>query len=354
MKLVRIFGCVATLYLGLSMTALADQHPPLGASTLIAHVPFPGYPEGIVVHEGVIYVSGPAAFGVPGNASPSAVFAFDLHSGALLKTITIQNQTGPLKSLSCIAVDEDDNLYVLDETQGVVKIDLKTGRQSVYSGLLYPGLPFRLQPARTRSAQRPRVRQRRQPLHYGFFPGHHLEGEGGRRRAGSVVPIGADRRAVRPQRAARQPRRKQGVLRRNVHAYKHGGGVHAAGGGSSAGERPEGLPYLPGGRGTGRLRIRKVRESFTWCLAGYSQISVLDDETAMRRRDTRVLATDPAQSGVAAALGESRQYRVRWARLSAVDESCQPDGPDGPKRLVRSVQRLGERPGGRLFKGDDQ
>ena len=138
MKLVQLFGCVATLSLAISMTALADPHPPLGTSTLIAHIPFPGYPEGIVVHEGVIYVSGPAAFGVPGNASPSAVFAFDLHTGALLKTITIENQTGPLKSLSCIAVDDDDNLYVLDETQGVVKIDLKTGKQSVYSAPFYP------------------------------------------------------------------------------------------------------------------------------------------------------------------------------------------------------------------------
>src|SRR5262249_31697474 len=109
-------GCaLALMTIGFSMAVLAD--PPLGASKLLARVPFPGYPEGIVVHDGVAYVSGPAAFGVPGNAQPSKIFGFNVNTGALVRKITIQNQPGPMKAISCMAVDNDDNLYVLDETQ---------------------------------------------------------------------------------------------------------------------------------------------------------------------------------------------------------------------------------------------
>jgi sugar lactone lactonase YvrE len=128
-----IYGCALGLILGVS--ARADHNPPLGTSQLFARVPFPGYPEGIVVHEGVVYVSGPASFGI---SSPSAIFAYDLHSGALINTITIQNQNGPVKALSCIAVDDNDNLYALDESQGVLKINLHNGQQSVYAAPFYP------------------------------------------------------------------------------------------------------------------------------------------------------------------------------------------------------------------------
>jgi sugar lactone lactonase YvrE len=111
---------------------------PIGDSKVIAAVPFPGYPEGIAVHDGLIYTSGPAAFGVPGNFAPSKVFAYDIETGALVKTITIQNQAGPLKAISCIAFGEDDNLYVLDEGQGVLQINIETGQQSVYAAPFFP------------------------------------------------------------------------------------------------------------------------------------------------------------------------------------------------------------------------
>jgi sugar lactone lactonase YvrE len=118
----------------------ADSNPSraLGDSKVIAPVGFPGYPEGIAVHDGLIYVSGPAAFGVPGNFAPSKVFAYDIETGALVKTITIQNQAGPIKAISCIAFGEDDNLYVLDEGQGVLQINVETGQQSVYAAPFYP------------------------------------------------------------------------------------------------------------------------------------------------------------------------------------------------------------------------
>ena len=120
--------------------ALANNNPlrPLGDSKVLAPVPFPGYPEGIAVHGNLVYVSGPAAFGVAGNAFASKVFAFDIKTGALVRTITIQGQTGPLKAISCIAFGEDDKLYVLDEQQGVLQIDLESGQQLIYGAPFFP------------------------------------------------------------------------------------------------------------------------------------------------------------------------------------------------------------------------
>src|SRR5437016_3852386 len=129
---------LALLILSVSMAFAQQNQRPLGDSKLIAPVPFPGYPEGIVVVEGIAYTSGPAAFGVPGNFVPSKIFGFDLHTGALVKTITMQNQQGPLNALSCITADDNDNLYVVDEGQGIVKISLKHGTQSVYAAPFYP------------------------------------------------------------------------------------------------------------------------------------------------------------------------------------------------------------------------
>jgi DNA-binding beta-propeller fold protein YncE len=110
----------------------------LGDSKVIAPVPFPGYPEGIAVHDGLIYTSGPAAFGVPGNFVASKIFAFDEQTGALVKTIVVQGQQGPINALSCIAFGDDDDLYVIDEGQGVLKINVETGQQSVYSSGFHP------------------------------------------------------------------------------------------------------------------------------------------------------------------------------------------------------------------------
>jgi sugar lactone lactonase YvrE len=123
----------------LSSPALAVPPRPLGDSKVLTPVPaVPGYPEGIAVHDGLVYVSGPAAFGVPGNFGPSKIFAYDEDTGALVKTITIQGQTGPLNAISCIAFGEDDNLFVADEGQGILKINVETGEQSVYAAPFYP------------------------------------------------------------------------------------------------------------------------------------------------------------------------------------------------------------------------
>lgn len=120
-------------------SAIAVPPRPLGDSKVLTAIPaLPGYPEGIAVHEGLVYVSGPAAFGVPGNFMPSKIFAYDEDTGTLEKTITIQGQPGPLNAISCIAFGEDDNLFVVDEALGILKINVETGQQSVYAAPFYP------------------------------------------------------------------------------------------------------------------------------------------------------------------------------------------------------------------------
>ena len=120
-------------------SVIANPPRPLGDSKVLTAIPaLPGYPEGIAVHEGLVYVSGPAAFGVPGNFMPSKIFAYDEDTGALEKTITIQGQPGPLNAISCIAFGEDDNLFVVDEALGILKINVETGQQSVYAAPFYP------------------------------------------------------------------------------------------------------------------------------------------------------------------------------------------------------------------------
>src|SRR6185369_3631930 len=133
-----MLGCAGVLALTMAPNVLADNPRPIGDSRFIAAVPFPGYPEGIVVKDGRVYVSGPAAFGIPGNP-PSTIHVYDQRTGAALPDITIQNQPADTpRALSCIAADDDDNLYVIDESLGVVKINLGSGQQSIYAAPFYP------------------------------------------------------------------------------------------------------------------------------------------------------------------------------------------------------------------------
>ena len=131
----------------LAASTLAPAQPrALGDSRLVASVPFPGYPEGIAVYDGRFYVSGPAAFGVPGNFQPSKIFVYDVKTGAMVDTITIQGQTGPLNAISCIAFDEEGHLYVADEGGRVLKINVETKHQTTYAAPFYPSFPSAFNP----------------------------------------------------------------------------------------------------------------------------------------------------------------------------------------------------------------
>jgi sugar lactone lactonase YvrE len=112
---------------------------PLGDSKVFAAFPFPGYPEGIAIRDGRVYASGPANFGVPGNGVPSTIVVYDLKTGAIVDTITIQNQPGPMKAISCITFGDGDDLYVADiPSASILKINVKTKQQSTYAGPFTP------------------------------------------------------------------------------------------------------------------------------------------------------------------------------------------------------------------------
>jgi hypothetical protein len=120
------------------VAAGAAPRRPIGDSNLIARVPFPGYPFGIAVHDGLIYVETPSDFGVPGNFVPSEIYVYDLASGAQVNAIQIQGQPAGLHALGAMAFGDEDNLYVIDIQQGVLQINIKTGVQKVYATPFYP------------------------------------------------------------------------------------------------------------------------------------------------------------------------------------------------------------------------
>ena len=73
-------------------TAGAGDNRPFGDAKILAKVPpEPGFPEGIAVKGNRVYVAGPATFGTTGKG-PSAVHAFDVHSGALVSTYPTQGE----------------------------------------------------------------------------------------------------------------------------------------------------------------------------------------------------------------------------------------------------------------------
>jgi len=132
----KLFLSLAAGLLALGVyPALAD--PPLGASRVFATVPaVPGFPEGIAVRDNRVYVTGPASFGI---FTPSAVWAYNLQTGALVHTfpITLQDPSpAVMKGLSPGNFGPDGRLYCPEPFMGVViRLNLNAANtQSVYAG----------------------------------------------------------------------------------------------------------------------------------------------------------------------------------------------------------------------------
>jgi len=123
---------------------------PFGDVQVLATVPFPpGFPEGIAVNGNKVYVAGPARFGTAGEP-PSKVFAYDTSSGILVDTFTIQGENlGQDHANSCIAFDGQGRLYVVNLQLGIVRIDLGSGQQEIYSPPIPNLLPCSTAPVNT-------------------------------------------------------------------------------------------------------------------------------------------------------------------------------------------------------------
>jgi sugar lactone lactonase YvrE len=125
---------VSVLFINPAGTLADNSDRPFEDVQILATVPFPpGFPEGIAVRGNKVYVAGPASFDTAGTP-PSKVFAYDINTGELERTYTIEGeQTQFPHANSCIAFDGQGRLYVVNLQLGIVRIDLGSGEQEIYA-----------------------------------------------------------------------------------------------------------------------------------------------------------------------------------------------------------------------------
>jgi sugar lactone lactonase YvrE len=133
----RVFAILFAL--AASVVAVAGAAPPVGTTTIFAHIGDPGMPEGIAVHDGVVYVSTHTS--IRGNAGgpPSKIFRYDVSDGTPLGEITIEGQNLAVNhGVLAMGFDAADRLYVVDRNPGrIIRIDGAV--QSTYATV--PDLP---------------------------------------------------------------------------------------------------------------------------------------------------------------------------------------------------------------------
>ncbi len=150
MLLKTSFNHTSYLWISLAITAVLLSAIPvqtyanqtLGEVEVFATVPTPpGFPEGIAVQDGIVYIAGPAAPQTAGNATPSGVVAFDLATGELIQTYDTQGEDLDAEHANtCIAFDNASRLYVLNSQLGIYRIDIESGEQETYAAAI-PDIP---------------------------------------------------------------------------------------------------------------------------------------------------------------------------------------------------------------------
>ncbi len=115
-------------------SGLAAERP-LGDTRLFARIGQPGMPEGIAVHDGIVYVGTHTSFFGNAGGPPSKIFKFDLDSHAPLGEITIAGQkTSVTHGILGMEIGPDNALYVVDQNPGrVLRIDPETDSQTTYA-----------------------------------------------------------------------------------------------------------------------------------------------------------------------------------------------------------------------------
>ena len=119
------FLSAAMLALTLAAGMVSAAHaadPDFGEAKVLAQVPQPGFPEGIVRNGLLTYVTGPATFGTAGNGTPSKIWIYLTYTGTLLATVDmIGEDLTQEHANSCAAIDGFGRLYVLNTQLGVVR-----------------------------------------------------------------------------------------------------------------------------------------------------------------------------------------------------------------------------------------
>jgi sugar lactone lactonase YvrE len=143
MKLIKASAVLTTLLLTSTFAEGAPENRAIGDSRVISEVPAPGFPEGIAVAGNRFYVTGPAVFG---HFGISKLFEYDKRDGTLLRDWIILGQDPNVQhGISCVALDAKNRAYVLDTSQGIVRIDTsKSPDDPSYQDLyatMFPDLP---------------------------------------------------------------------------------------------------------------------------------------------------------------------------------------------------------------------
>lgn len=130
-----VFLLIAAALCAAFMPAGSSAERPLGDTRLFARIGDPGSPEGIIVHNGVVYVGTHVSVRGNGGGPASKIFKLDLATGAPLGEITIQGQdTSITHGILAMAFDPTGNLYVVDRNPGrIIRIDAVSGAQATYA-----------------------------------------------------------------------------------------------------------------------------------------------------------------------------------------------------------------------------
>lgn len=118
------------------------QDPVFGAVTVLATVPTPpGYPEGLAVRDGLVYVAGPARTGTLLSGEPSRALVFNGRTGQLAASYAALGEDLLREHAnSCVAFDAAGRLYVLNTQLGLYRLNVQSGVQEAY-GAPFPDLP---------------------------------------------------------------------------------------------------------------------------------------------------------------------------------------------------------------------
>lgn len=133
-----------------ALTSTGGGGPSVGDTTVFAPIPAPGFPEGIAVVDGTVYVTGPASFpgvllGVGGDAEPggdaSRIWTFDPETGTPGETILFDGVETAEHGLANLAADSQGRLYVnaLEPGLGVLRVEPASADITPYAAL--PDIP---------------------------------------------------------------------------------------------------------------------------------------------------------------------------------------------------------------------
>ena len=103
-----------------AFTYAAD--PNFGDAKVVAQIPAPGFPEGVVRIGPLTYTTGAATFGTAGNGTPSKIWIHQTSNGQLLAAASVIGEDlAQEHANSCAAADGWGRLYVLNSQLGVLR-----------------------------------------------------------------------------------------------------------------------------------------------------------------------------------------------------------------------------------------